>query len=295
MLGYVLLSAFLLAWCGCSKPAPPVEAVTVMFTPVGAILRAVTAGTGVEVAVVVPAGKDVHEYEPTSQDLRSLEHGGPFLSLNTAGEQRLASTVAKMGGDVHVLAPDLERLPFTDDEDEDAESGHDHHAGMTDPHVWLSPLNCAAIAESAAEILSARYPEHAAKFRANAAEYAAGMRKLGAEIGEQLAPYAGRRFYVMHPAFGYFAHEYKLTQCPLEREGKRPSPTDVEKTLAAARKDGVKYVYASPQFNLTHPMAMAKALNARLVLLEPLPADPAAAFRDIADKLAAGFDAESRR
>ncbi len=270
-----------------------------MFVPVGAILRAVTAGTGVGVAVVVPAGKDVHEYEPTSLDLRPLELGGPFLSLDTPGEQRLAATVAKMGGGVHLLAPNLERLPFSEEED-DGEGGAEeaegrHHHGTTDPHVWLSPLNCAAIAESAAEILAARYPEHAEKFRANAAKYAGDMRALAAEIGKELAPYAGRRFYVLHPAFGYFAHDYKLEQCALEHEGKNPSPTDVEKLFAAAKKDGITQIYASPEFNLTHPMAMARALDAKLVLLEPLPEDPAAAFRDIADKLAAGFGAEKRQ
>jgi len=293
-----LLAFALLLWCGCSDPAPRQQTVTVMFVPVGAVLRAVTAGTGIGVAVVVPAGKDVHEYEPTSLDLRPLENGGAFLSLGTVGEQRISDTVAKLGGDVVMLAPSLARIPFSADDDDDDGDAHADHAGhdhgSTDPHVWLSPLNCAAIAESAGAILAERYPEHAEKLLANAAEYARNMRELSDRISKQLAPFAGRRFYVLHPAFGYFARDYNLVQCALEQDGKRPSPMSMQKVFESARADGVKCVYASPEFNLIHPMALAKSLDAKLVLLSPLPEDPAAAFQDIADKLAAGFEAEKR-
>ncbi|MDD4816344.1 MAG: zinc ABC transporter substrate-binding protein [Victivallaceae bacterium] len=278
----------LLVLCGCSEKTPDTgRRVAVLTAPVGAIVRAV-AGDAVEVSVIVPPGKDAHEYEPAPGDLRGLQHGGVYLSLGMAGELRLANAVVAAGGRVRMLAPNLERLPF---DDHDHDHGGDGDAGeFGDPHVWMSPENCAVIAVSCGEILTEIYPDHAAGFRASAAEYAAEMRALADRIAVDLSPYRGAEFYVFHPAFGYFARDFGLVQRAVEPAGKNPSPRELEAVLADARASGVTVLYAGTQFNPALPAAAAEMLGCRLEMLDPLPEDPAENFVIMTAKLKRGFE-----
>ncbi len=284
------LFSALLVFCGCSDgDSKNCRRVAVLTAPVGAIVRTV-AGSGVEVSVIVPPGKDAHEYEPSPGDLRGLQHGGVYLSLGMRSELRLADAVAGSGGKVRMLAPELERLPF---EEHDHDGGHDEHgtdaAEFGDPHVWMSPENCAVIAESCGEILADTYPELAAEFRANAEKYAADMRALSTRIAAELAPYRGKEFYVFHPAFGYFARDFGLIQRAVEPAGKDPSPRELEAVLAAARASRVTVLYTGTQFNPSLPAAAAGMLGCRLEMIDPLPVDPTANFIDLTAKLKLGF------
>ncbi len=43
---------------------------------------------------------------------------------------------------------------------------------------------------------------------------------------------------VYHPSWGYFAKEYGLTQIPVEIEGKRPKPAQLQRLIETARRYG---------------------------------------------------------
>lgn len=288
-----IIAAIMLFAVGCSerKPTAGAPQVTVMTVPVGAVVRAV-AGEAVAVNVVVPAGKDVHEYEPSPADLRSLHSGGLYLQTGLQGEARLVGVLDKSGVRVFDLTGGIERLPY-DEHHADHDHGDDEfEREFGDPHVWMSPGNCLKLARNAAAILAENYPDHRAEFEENAAIYCENMAQVQARVSTLLAPYQGRRFYVFHPAFGYFAKEFKLEQCAIEPAGKTPSPRELERILTGAAADKVRCIYASREFNLALPRVAAEMLKCRLELFEPLPPDPAAAFLNMAEKLASGFAEE---
>ena len=84
-----------------------------------------------------------------------------------------------------------------------SKAGHGHAhapplsnpAAGTDGHIWLDPSNAKLIAAHIAEVLSAAAPEHAARFRANAAGLAAPTRSARGGIGDGAATSPGQALY----------------------------------------------------------------------------------------------------
>lgn len=282
-----LCSAGLLAIGGCSgnNDRDGNCQITVFTAPAAAIVRAV-AGEHFNVSVIVPPGKDAHEYEPTPGDMAAIQRGGAYFSLNSQAEQRLADTVAKSGGAIFYMDENLPgRLP-------EGGQADGHHGENRDPHLWMSPKNCIIMADNCAGFLAQIQPENRDSFYANRDDFVRKMNEINENLQRRFEPYKGRKFYVFHPAFGYFADAFGICQRAIESGGKTPTPRELESTLADAAKDGVKTLYASEEFNMDMQNAAANFLNCRLVILNPLPEDPAANFMVMADTIIEGFRLE---
>jgi len=111
------------------------------------------------------------------------------------------------------------------------------------------------------------------------------FRQLDDDIRAMLAPYAGSRFYVFHPSFGYFADAYGLEQIPVELDGKAPSPRQLVALVEQAKADGVKVVFVQKQFPSGSAKAIADAIGGTVVQLDPLAEDVVANLRLIAESL----------
>ncbi|CAM3215939.1 zinc transport system substrate-binding protein [Paracoccus aminovorans] len=187
-------------------------------------------GTLGQPALLLAAGGDPHHYQLRPSDARSLQEAdllvwvGPAL---TPWLERPAADLAAKGNALALLdQPGTRRQDFAGgahdhdddihDHDHDHE-GHDHahgeeghhHSGV-DPHAWLDPGNGAAWVQAIAQALSARDPEHAATYAANAEQAAAGIAALDGELQAALAPAKGKRFVVFHDAYGYFTSHFGL-------------------------------------------------------------------------------------
>jgi zinc transport system substrate-binding protein len=94
---------------------------------------------------------------------------------------------------------------------EDAdEHDHDHQPGSLDEHLWLSTVNARVIAASMAADLSKADPANAARYQANAKAFATRLDAVDAKLKAQVAPIAGKPFFVFHEAFDYFEDAYGL-------------------------------------------------------------------------------------
>jgi zinc transport system substrate-binding protein len=80
----------------------------------------------------------------------------------------------------------------------------------------------------------------------------------------------GRKFMVFHPAWGYFAHAYGLTQIPVEIEGKEPKPAQLAELIRDARKQGIRVVFVQPQFSSKSAKLVAREIGGRVAVANPL-------------------------
>jgi zinc transport system substrate-binding protein len=83
-------------------------------------------------------------------------------------------------------------------------------SGSADSHIWLDPDNAKAIALYIASVLSARFPEHAMTFKANATRLNADIDALTGELAVTTAPLRGKPFVVFHDAYQYFDRRFDL-------------------------------------------------------------------------------------
>ena len=103
------------------------------------------------------------------------------------------------------------------DHDHDHDHGHahgdeDHHDhGPFDVHVWLDPVNAAAMAHMIADTLSEADPANADTYEDNMHELVHRLEYLTADIGVEMAPVRGRPFIVFHDGNRYFEDRFGLT------------------------------------------------------------------------------------
>ena len=78
-------------------------------------------------------------------------------------------------------------------------------------HVWLDPVNAAAMAHMIADTLSEADPANAATYEDNAHELIHRLVHLAEEIEAEVAPVRGRPFIVFHDGYRYFEDRFGLT------------------------------------------------------------------------------------
>jgi zinc transport system substrate-binding protein len=167
---------------------------------------------------------------------------------------------------------------------------HDHHDhGGRDPHIWTSPRLLKTQAQTVAATLGELAPEHSDAFRRNLAVLESKLDQLDAAIREKLAGCQGRAMFVFHPAWGYFADEYGLRQVAVELEGKEPTDRELTELQQLARREGIKVVFVQPQISGQSAEAVARAVGARVEVLDPLAEDLPAELLRAAEILAESY------
>ena len=287
----VLLSlAIVCCWAafGLAAQAGPLQ-VAVGVAPVDYFARKI-GGNLIQTTVLVPAGADAHTYEPKPSQMRALSASALYLSagleFEEAWEPRLKAANKALAF-VH-LEQGLARLPMPEGHDDHhgkgvAKAGHGHEAEM-DPHIWVSPANARRMAAQITGALAKADPVHAKVYAANLANLLKEIDALDAELRGVFAalPADRRGFLVFHPAWGYLARDYGLTQVAIEFEGKEPSPRRLGAIASQAKARGMKVIFVQPQMSRRTAESIAQAIGARLVVVDPLAADWAGNLRAVA-------------
>ncbi|MBW1954917.1 MAG: zinc ABC transporter substrate-binding protein [Deltaproteobacteria bacterium] len=140
-----------------------------------------------------------------------------------------------------------------------------------DPHIWLDPKRVEIQAETIFETLSEFAPEHSEQFEKNLSDFQNDLERIDAKISGILAPFKGQKFYVFHPAFGYFGESYGLRQVSIEIEGKEPNPRALVSLIERAKQEGVKVIFVQPQYAQKNAEILAKEIGCAVVPIDPLP------------------------
>jgi zinc transport system substrate-binding protein len=296
-----VLAALLIAGCGDNKKAAAADGRLAVYSgiPPVAYLTSAVGGDRVDSKSVLPEGRSPHDYSPGPQEVRGVTGGKLFFTAGMPFENAVCRAVDPKQTRIVDVTKGIEKIPFEgddDDDDHDADHGHDaehhhHDHGAFDPHVWLSMDNAAVIADHIARALTEADPKGAAVYAANLAALKKKLADAGSYAANTLKPYAGREFYVYHPAFGYFAKSVGLKQVGIELGGREVTPAHLAEVIKKAKADKVKVVFVQPQFNPSSARALGDAIGGRVAGLDPLAADIPANVRAMTDALKEGFSA----
>lgn len=251
---------------GCSRTAPAADAgrirVAVTIAPHAAFVQRI-AGPRASVQVLVPPGQDPHTYDVNPQALRELSRAALYFTAGLEIEKTLAPKVQRLGGirTVDTLAG-IDLAP-----------GDAGEQAAGDPHVWLSPRLAAIQAATIRDALAAADPPGTQAYQQGYAAFAADLEAAGRRIAQMLAPHRGRRFYIFHPAWGYFAREFGIDQVAVQIEGKEPTARQLAELVGRARREGVRVVFAQPQVSTAAARALAREIGAEIVTIDELAAD----------------------
>lgn len=285
----LLLTCLLLTACG-TKPAPPLESpgllrVFVMISPQRYLVERI-GGDLVSVGVLVQQGLCAESYEITPRQMDELARAQLFFRIGMPSEESILPKLAEVCPKLKVvdLREGVPLLSMAAHQDE----GHEEHAGP-DPHIWLDPVRARTEAQTIAKALSGAAPEHREDFEAGLRAVESDLDALHARISAELAPCRGRKFYVFHPSYGYFAERYGLRQESIEQDGKGPGARYVDELITRMKSEGVKALFVPPQLNNPSAKAIAESVGAAMVELDPFAPDYIGNLESIARALAKGL------
>jgi zinc transport system substrate-binding protein len=154
---------------------------------------------------------------------------------------------------------------------EDKHDDHQGHAhGEHDPHIWLDPMNAKVILNEMVEHLIENDAKNASKYKSNLKKALKDIDKLNKDVKKELSKSTAS--IVFHDAYQYFEIRYNVNIL-----GAFTVNTDVmpgAEQLAEIREiikhDKVTCVFSEPQFNPDIIKAVAKDMNIKTGVVDPL-------------------------
>ena len=196
----------LLAACG-RQDAPAQIAATTL--PVYEFTSRLTDGTDITVTrLVTEEVSCLHDYSLNMRQVKAAE-AAEHIVISGAGLEEflddllLNASILDASAGIPLLFPE---------EEAEEEHDHDHHGHHheSDPHIWLSPVNAAIMAENICSGLSECYPQHEETFRSNLAVLIKELDALYLYGTERLDALSCRDLITFHDGFGYFAEAFDL-------------------------------------------------------------------------------------
>ena len=322
----VILSAMILPGCNqrdaqsgksaAEKQTGASERIKV-FTSILPLVRFVerVGGARVEAEALARPGQSAETYEVTPRQIEALSRAKVLFRIGMPFEESLLRKIQSGNSSIRIvdLRESVALLDFAEAKGEHASNedhassaehgdgqaasenaGAHHHEGK-DWHVWLDPVRAKDLARRIAQTLIEAAPEHRAEFEANLASFTRDLDAIHSRIEGLLAPHRGRAFYAVHPSYAYFADRYGLRQEAIEHEGKAPGIRRVNELLEHMKSEGVRTLYAQPQYYNKNIQTVAAALKADVVIVDDLALEYEKNIEEFAQKLADGFAKDATR
>ncbi|MDT2662220.1 metal ABC transporter substrate-binding protein [Enterococcus hulanensis] len=284
LIGTVVLSVLLTA-CGGQekKEASSNDKIQVMttFYPMYEFTKQVVGNKG-EVELLIPAGTEPHDFEPSAKDLAKISDADVFVynspeletwtdnltdTIDTKKTEiiQASKNITLMDGAEH----DHEEAHDDHDAKEHEEDGHDHDL---DPHVWLDPVLAIKEVETIRDQLSKKYPEDQATFEKNAASYIDELKTLDEDYQAGFKAAKNKTFVTQHAAFGYLAKQYGLTQEAIAgiSPDQEPSPSRLSELKHYVDDHQVKVIYFEENASSKVAETLSKETGVKLKVLNPL-------------------------
>ncbi|CEG13551.1 putative zinc transport system zinc-binding lipoprotein adcA [groundwater metagenome] len=242
-------------------------------------------GDKVKVMVMIPPGASPHTYEPTPNQMIDLSNAKMYAKIGTSIEFELGSMDKIANLNKNLLIVDCSKgieLKEMSKKEKKADAAADN---VKDPHIWLSARNAKIMVENIYEGLVKVDPANKGYYKKNKDSYIAELDKVDTEISRKLSNLNNRKILVYHPAWGYFCSDYNLTQIAIEKEGKEPTPQGIENLIKQAKENNITIIFASPQFSTKSAEVVAKEINGKVVLINPLPKKYTENLYNVADAL----------
>ncbi|RZN36297.1 MAG: zinc ABC transporter substrate-binding protein [Methanosarcinales archaeon] len=219
----------------------------------------------VSVSVMIPPGASPVTYEPGPGQLRGFSRAELYVRIgHIPFEKAWMDEIAAANPDMEIL-----------------DSSEDIEIIENDPHIWLSPALVRLQVEHIAGSLIEIDPDNKDYYIRNKESYLKDLNDLDADIRKNLSGIHNRKFMIFHPAWGYFAREYRLEQIPIEVEGKEPSAADLARLVDTAKANNITIVFAAPQFNPESARVIAEEIGGTVISIDPLAEDCAANMRAV--------------
>ncbi|SKA08531.1 zinc transport system substrate-binding protein [Pilibacter termitis] len=270
ILSFVALGAFCtLAACGGKKAENTKDEVRVMttFYPMYDFTKNIVGDSG-KVDLLIPAGVEPHDFEPTAKDMAKIQEAKVFV-YNSKYFEGWVKNAENSSKDVTFVEA-TKGISLMEGESD----GHDHgeDGENFDPHVWLSPKLAKKEVEVICSALVKAYPKQKETFEKNAKEYLSKLSALDEEYTKELSNAKQKDLVTQHAAFGYLARDYGLNQVSISglSPDEEPSPTRLAELKKYVEKNHISFIYFEENASNKIAKTLADEAKVKLAVLNPL-------------------------
>ena len=253
----ILLSAVALL---CVFNTGAVEAkfkVVTTFTVIQDIAQNV-AGDAAEVQSITKPGAEIHDYQPTPQDIAQAQSADLIIWNGLNLERWFERFFQNMKNVPAIVATDG-ITPVSIYEGE--------YSGKPNPHAWMSTSNALIYIENIKNAFIKYDPQNAKTYEENATRYAEQIKQLDKPLREKLAqvPENQRWLVTSEGAFGYLTKDYGFKEVylwPINAE-QQGTPKQVRKVIDAVRKNNIPVVFSESTISPKPMKQVAKETGAK--------------------------------
>ncbi|MBF0914856.1 MAG: zinc ABC transporter substrate-binding protein, partial [Atopobium sp.] len=153
------------------------------------------AGEFCQVESITKAGAEIHDYEPTPDDLKRAQKAQLILNNGLGLERWFERFVDDSPAQRADLSEGITAIPIAEGD----------YQGQANPHAWMSPTNGKIYVENIVRALSNLVPDHAKDFEANGDAYKKELDNISSHLIEELSslPENQRTLVTCEGAFSY--------------------------------------------------------------------------------------------
>jgi manganese/iron transport system substrate-binding protein len=240
-----------------SRPPGWKPRVVTTFTIIQDIAQNV-AGSAATVESITRPGADIHDYQPTPQDVVRAQ-GADLVLWNGMNLERwferfietargVPSAVVSQG----VVPMPIREGPYLD---------------KPNPHAWMSPGSAVIYIENIRRVLAALDPAQAETYAANASAYTAQVRAIEAPLRARLAkiPEGQRWLVTSEGAFSYLARDLGFREAylwPINAD-QQGTPQQIRRLIDTVRRNKVPVVFSESTVSDRPARQVARETGAR--------------------------------
>lgn len=231
--------------------------VATTFTVIADIAQNV-AGDKAEVVSITKAGAEIHDYEPTPQDIARVQNAGLILHNGLNLERWFDKFYENAKGVPSATVTEgITPLPIKEGAYKD----------LPNPHAWMSPSNGLIYVENIKNALIKADPANADTYTKNAQDYAQKIKDLDTPLREKLSkiPQEYRWLVTSEGAFSYLAKDYNLTEAYIwavnaEQQG---TPQQVKAVIDTVKTHKIPVVFSESTISDKPMQQVAKETGAK--------------------------------
>ncbi|WP_301098143.1 metal ABC transporter substrate-binding protein [Otariodibacter sp.] len=233
-----LLGTLALATTSISSALAKEFKVVTTFTVIQDIAQNVAGDKAVVESITKP-GAEIHDYQPTPQDIVKAQEADLVLWNGMNLERWFERFFSQVKDKPAVVVTEgiqpisIYEGPYT---------------GMPNPHAWMSPKNALIYIENIRKAFVKYDPENADTYNKNAKVYAEQIMALDAPVRESLSkvPEGQRWLVTSEGAFSYLAHDYgfkELYLWPINAEA-QGTPQQIRNVIEKVRANNIPVVFS---------------------------------------------------
>lgn len=213
----VCVAVLCLLLCGCSpqsteKDDGKIKITTTLFCEYDFARAA--AGDAAQIKMLIPAGSDIHSYEPSLDDLAAVKQSDVFIYIGAQSDvwlEKILQNIDTRKTAVIKMSDYVSLIRESHDEHEHEHHGATHNEAEYDEHIWTSPENARKMIDAVCTVLSDKYPDKAEEFRQNTLAYKQKIDAADRQTAEIINTAKNKKIVVADRfPFEYFTQYYGL-------------------------------------------------------------------------------------